>query len=130
MSIKSNEIVEMVVSPRIHASQIAYLKVLVEEYLEERTYLFPNVSLRPKYNFLSHFHWLITMFGPLIRLWTMRFDSKDSFFKRCARYSQNFINITSTLTEKHQLLQGFYSNGQLFPEKMKLLKGIPFHLDL
>ncbi|XP_071847914.1 uncharacterized protein [Apostichopus japonicus] len=130
LCIKLKDIVEIVVSPCLHESQIAYLKVLVEEYLEERTDLFPNCSLRPKHHFLSHYHWLITMFGPLIRLWTLRFESKHSFFKRCARYSQNFINITSTLAQKHQLLQAFCSNGQLFPEQIQLLKEMPFHVDL
>lgn len=128
--LKLKDIVEIIVSPCIHASQIAYLKVLVDEYLEERTDLFPHESLRPKHHFLSHYHWLIIMFGPLIRLWTLRFESKHSFFKRCARYSQNFINITSTLAEKHQLLQAFCSRGQLFPDQIKLLKEAHFHVDL
>jgi len=51
------------------------------------------------------------MFGPLIHVWTMRMESKHSFFKRCARNSHNFINISKTLAETHQLNLAYLSSG-------------------
>ena len=52
------------------------------------------------------------MFGPLIHVWTMRMESKHSFFlKRCAINSHNVINITKTLAETHQLNLAFLSSG-------------------
>jgi len=53
-------------------------------------------------------------FGPLIRLWTMRFESKHQFFKRCMRNSRNFINVTGMLAKRHQMLQAYLSGAPRF----------------
>ncbi|KAI4898988.1 hypothetical protein NFI96_028833 [Prochilodus magdalenae] len=45
---------------------------------------------------LRHYPGLILKFGPLIRLWTMRFESKLSYFKRCARQLKNFKNLSQS----------------------------------
>uniref|UniRef100_A0A8C1S326 Uncharacterized protein n=1 Tax=Cyprinus carpio TaxID=7962 RepID=A0A8C1S326_CYPCA len=54
-------------------------------------------------------------FGPLIRLWTLRFESKHSYFKRCGRKLHNFKNLCSTLVERHPFLQAYLHAGSLFP---------------
>lgn len=41
---------------------------------------------------------LFVKFAPLVRLWTLRFDSKHSYFKRCARHLKNVRNICQTLS--------------------------------
>ncbi|XP_030833875.1 uncharacterized protein LOC764597 isoform X1 [Strongylocentrotus purpuratus] len=126
LMLKLKSIVEIVVSPMIDHSELAYLKVLVEEYLEDRRRLFPDKRLRPKHHFLSHYPWLILKFGPLTRVWTLRFESKHVFFKRCVRYSSNFKNVTATLTERHQLMQAYFCDGQLFPDSVKADRGTEF----
>ncbi|XP_072050319.1 uncharacterized protein [Amphiura filiformis] len=127
--LKLKDIVEFVVSTNLQPSQVAYLEVLIHEYIADRKALFPQ-PLRPKHHFLTHYAWNILMFGPLIRLWTLRFESKHSYFKRCARYAQNFINITLTLAHRHQMLQAYCFNGQMFPDDVLLDKGTSFHPDL
>ena len=124
------EIVELVVSPVIDESQLAYLNVLIQEYLYNRRELFALESLKPKHHFLSHYPWLILNFGPLIRLWTLRFESKHSYFKRAVRQAQNSINITSMLAERHQLLQAYSFHGQVFPDDVIVKKGALFHQTL
>lgn len=124
------EIVEFIVAPKITHAQIAYLKVLIDEYLERRIKLFPNKPLKPKHHYLQHYPELIYQFGPLIRLWTLRFESKHSYFKRVARRCQNYKNITKTLAVKHQLLQSFNFNGTFFPEPLKFNNGCAFHPNL
>ena len=47
-------------------------------------------------------------FGPLVRLWTMRFEARHSYFKRLASQLGNFINISYTLAVRHQRLQCYY----------------------
>jgi len=79
------EIVELVCAPRISLSQIQYLNRLVTLYIVERLHQFPMIALRPKHHYLLHYPWLITVFGPLIHVWTMRMESKHTFFKRCIR---------------------------------------------
>ena len=60
----------------------------------------------------------------------MRFESKHSYFKKCARYCQNFINVCHTFAERHQLLQAFYSSGSLFETAVFLQDSIPLTLEL
>ena len=70
---------------------------LIQEYLGECQRLFPEVNLRAKHHYLAHYPDLILEFGPLVRVWTLRFESKHSYFKRCLRQSQNYKNVTHTL---------------------------------
>jgi len=107
------EIVELVCAPRIAHDQVLYLGRLISLYLEDRLHLFPTVPLRPKHHFLLHYPWLIRKFGPLIRVWTMRMESKHSFFKQCARSCRNYINVTKTLSDTHQSSQMYLSTGVL-----------------
>lgn len=63
-----HDIVDIVCAPQIKQSDIAYLNVLIEEYLEGRQSHFPQVKLKPKHHFLRHYPELILQFGSLIRL--------------------------------------------------------------
>ena len=99
------EIVEICTAPIISQEMIAYLDVITAEYLHYRAILFPLVPLRPKHHFLTHYSYLTSVYGPLVRSWTLRFESKHSYFKRVAKRSQNFKNIEKLLAKNHQLLQ-------------------------
>ena len=83
LTVQLKELVEFICAPRISVSQVALLNVMVVDYLETRQRLFPAQKLRPKHHYLIHYPALILKLGPLIRLWTMRFESKHSYFKRC-----------------------------------------------
>ena len=120
------KIVELICAPKIHIGQVAELKVLLEEYLEARSFLFKDVPLKPKHHYLMHYPDLILKLGPLIRLWTLRFEAKHTYFKQCARKLHNFKNLCSTLAERHQLLQAYYSAGFLFPSVIQVANSIDF----
>ena len=128
--LKLKEIVEMVCTPNITELDVAYLQVCIEEYLFDRKLHFPNCNLKPKHHYLYHYPELILAFGPLIRLWTLRFESKHSYFKRCARKLQNFVNLPKTLAERHQILQAYYNAGSLFTDSLDLDAAIPFDQSL
>ena len=85
--------------------QVAYLDVLIEEYLESRKAQFPESGLKPKHHYLHHYSEMIPKFGPLIRLWTMRFERKHGYFKRHARNLKNSKNLGL------KLLQVYLSAG-------------------
>lgn len=121
------EIVVHVCSPAITPDQVAYLGVLIEEYIQFRVELFPEVPLKPKHHYLSHYPELIVQFGPLIRLWLLRFESKHTYFKQCARKLHNFKNLCATLSERHQLLQAYLSAGSLFPPVVQVSRGDGFY---
>lgn len=109
------EIVSLICAPAISAGQIAYLRVVIDEYLHFRKQAFPGPPLKPKHHYVSHYPELIIRFGPLICLWTLRFESKHTYFKQCARKQRNFKNLCSSLVERHQLLQAYLNAGKLFP---------------
>ena len=111
LTLQLKDIVDMICAQRISFSQVAYLDIIIQEYLDSRKYLFPEGSLKPKHHFLRHYPLLILKFGPLITVWTMRFQSKHSYFKRCARHMKKFKNICLTLSERHQMFQAYLSAG-------------------
>lgn len=90
------------------------------QYVQMRVDIFPDSPIKPKHHFLLHYPDLILKFGPLIHLWTMRFESKHTYFKQCARKLHNFKNLSSTLAERHQLLQAYLHAGNVFPPVLQV----------
>lgn len=128
--LKLRQITELICAPRISKRQIGMLLILIEEYLYDRAQNFPDQALKPKHHFLCHYPSLMIKFGPLIHLWTLRFESKHSYFKRCARAVKNFLNLSHSLAQKHQMLQAYYSAGSLFTEDAILEKCTELSLTL
>lgn len=124
-----HEIVQLVCAPKLSLSQIYYLRALLEEYMEERANIFHENPLRPKHYYILRYPRLIIQFGPLIRFWTLRFESKCSYFKQCTRQSKNYKNVTKTMSERHQLYQAFINTGDRFISR-KLENCMPFQKEL
>ena len=99
------KIVEMVCAPTISRVDLPYLKTLIVCYIDKRAESFSSSPLRPKHHYLLHYPGLILKFGPLMRTWTMHFESKHSYFKNVVRSCGNFVNLTKTLSHHHQRLQ-------------------------
>jgi hypothetical protein len=129
MCLKLREIVELVCAPKIHVNQVAYMKVLIEDYLDLRSDLFPGHPLKPKHHYLLHYPDLTIQFGPLIRVWTLRFESKHTYFKQCVRKLHNFKNMCSTQAERHQLLQAYLGAGEMFAQDLQVENGTEFYAD-
>lgn len=111
------EIVEYVCAPKISIFQVAHLKHLIRRFnisLLKLEKFFPN-CLIPKVHFLAHYADLIDMFGPLIRLFTLWFESAHKFFKTVVRNSRNYINITSMMARKYMLRFAFIQGSGGFP---------------
>lgn len=102
------DIVELVVAP-VHSDEtVAFLEFKICEHRHRYQDLFPSAHLLPKHHFLEHYPHMIQCFGPLVCMWTMRFESKHSFFKQIARHTNCFKNIALTLSAKHQLMIAFH----------------------
>jgi len=127
MYLNLKAIVESLCSTRISLSQVAVVNMSIEEYMFDREELFPEKTLKPKHHFLVHYPELTLAFGPLIHLWTMRFESKHTYFKRCARQLHNYKHLSKTLAQRHQLLQAYYTRGSLF-QRLLLVKDTAFPL--
>lgn len=98
------DIAELVVAPVHSPESIAYLESKISDHRKRYQELFPEQRLLPKHHFLEHYPEMIKCFGPLVSLWTMRFEAKHSFFKQVVRHLNNFRNITLSLATKHQLM--------------------------
>lgn len=64
--------------------------------------LFPDCRLIPKHHFMCHYPFVVRQSGPLISLWTMRFEGKHNYFAQLANNTKNFKNICHTLAWRHQ----------------------------
>lgn len=102
------DIVELVVAPVHSDESIAFLEFKICEHRNRYQELFPTTNLLPKQHFLEHYPHMIQCFGPLVSMWTMRFEAKHSFFKQIARHTNCFKNIALTLSTKHQLMLAFH----------------------
>jgi len=124
------EIVDLVCAPAISLDQVALLKEYITDYLHRRVELFPDHRITPKHHYMAHYPGLIVQFGSLIRVWTLRFESKHSYFKNCVRKLRNFKNVCSTLADRHQLLQAYLSEGTFFPPQLIADSTLQFHVKL
>lgn len=101
------DIADLVVANVHTLESIAYLECTISDHRKCYQALFPDQRLLPKHHFLEHYPEMIKCFGPLVSLWTMRFEAKHSFFKQVVRHIHNFRNVTFTLANKHQLMVAY-----------------------
>ncbi|KAK3921010.1 Transcriptional repressor protein YY1 [Frankliniella fusca] len=125
------EIMEIITAPVIHKSFLGQLQYLINDFLSLRVSTFPSVPIRPKHHYVTHYPKLIQEMGNLMKVWTLRFETKHSFFKQLTRVMRNFKNITYSLAEKHQLFQAYLRLGargdyETFSASEKVL----FHFNL
>ena len=101
------QITVLVFSPALSENQLGVMNELISTYIEERKNLFPSESMLPKHHILEHYPVLFRKFGPLVHMWTLRFESKHKYFKDAVRSIRNFKRLTHSLAVKHQMYQAF-----------------------
>lgn len=72
----------ILLSFNVSRDQITYLRTLLHEYVNELRSQFPNINLKPKHHYILHYPYLISHFGPLRHLWTLRLESKHNISKK------------------------------------------------
>ena len=92
----------IIFSPCFTQGMIAYLEDVIEDHLCNFKTIFPDVPLKPKHHFLVHYPSIIRANGPPVTYSCLRYELKNSFFKRSAHIVCNFRNITLTLATRHQ----------------------------
>lgn len=109
---------EVVVSPVQTHESIAYLYFKITEHRVRFKEVLPTSNFLPKHHFLEHYPQLILEFGPLVALWTMRFEAKHSFFKRVVRHTRCFKNVLQSLAQRHQYLMAHHLHTWSFPKSL------------
>lgn len=102
------DIVELCMSPTHTDESIGLLDSLIAEHRHRFFSVFPQERLIPKHHFIEHYPQLIRAFGPLVLLWTMRFEAKHHFFKKLVRQTCCFRNIVKSMAKKHQHMIAYH----------------------
>ena len=108
------EIASIVFAPRVSVQHVSYLDSLIEDHHKLPLQLFPNYTLKPKDHYLLHYADMMLSFGPLQRMWCMRFEAKHNYFKRLVHSVKNFKNLPSSLAVRHELMQAASACGNNF----------------
>ena len=111
-------VVERVCAPVLDNDDIAMLSLAVDEYLCIRRQCFPDAAIYPKHHFMTHYAYLVTQFGPLANLSTLRFEGKHSYFKRVVQRKKNFKNVAFMLLRNHQMRQAFLLNSRYYDDDL------------
>lgn len=75
------EIVQLVLSPSFTEESIQYMQTKITDHRQGLKAVFAEFKLRPKHHYVEHYPELTKCFGPLVHLWTMRFEGKHRFSK-------------------------------------------------
>lgn len=87
----------------VNVSSINTLKFMILTHHTRFRALYPNSSIIPKFHFLVHAPAAIQNFGPCRVSWCMRYEGLNAWFSQAAGQTNNFINITKTLTQRFQV---------------------------
>ncbi len=93
------QIVNIVFSSVLTEGLTVYLKHLITEHHRLFKCLFPGKNLLPKHHLMCHYPRCIRNIGPIVHMWSMRYESKHNFFKTQPKC---FKNLTQMLAKKHQ----------------------------
>lgn len=111
--IAMRRVIDVILSTSLELDSCSMLQTLVAE-MNDLYLKYSKNRLKPKFHFLTHYHSFIKKFGPVIHLWSMRYEAKHKLSKISARSSFNRRNICKTLAIKHQLkLNETFINGKL-----------------
>lgn len=117
------DVVELALCPSFTNENLDYFRCKISEHRQTLLEVFPEVKLRPKHHYLEHYPALVKCFGPLLHLWTMRFEAKHRFFKRVVHDTQNFKNILKTMAVRHQHMMAYYlAAASFFKPKIQAYK--------
>lgn len=94
------QIMCIIFAPKLNSNIDIQLSALIEEHHKLFLKVFDS-HLTPKHHMMIHYPRCIKLMGPLVHLWSMRFEAKHAFFKSTLKL-HNFKHITKSLTARHQ----------------------------
>jgi hypothetical protein len=98
-------ITDYLFAPAIHKSHLTYLEDLTAQFLTQYVLAFGVDALTPKHHYMIHYARLIRLNGSLRPLWCMRFEAKHQYFKSVVSALGNYVNVTKTMANRHQMRQ-------------------------
>ena len=102
------DVVEVCVAPRVNKVIAESLSFLIENFLSLYYNEYPDISMKPKCHYLTHYPRLLLEYGPLVHCWTLRFEAKHFLFKELSWRTKNRRNILKSLAERHEYHQAWH----------------------
>ena len=99
------DITDIVFASVVCKSSLSHLEGLIVVFLSKYAQEYGEKSLTPKFHYLVHYPSMLAKLGPLRPLWCMRYEGKHQYFKAIMTSIGNFINVTSTMSRRHQMRQ-------------------------
>ena len=133
---KLHAIVEIIMAPSLRTYEIDYFEEEIVSYLNLRQKLrteFECVSRpKPKTHYLSHYPEATRLYGPMINVWTARYEAKHRIAKMLCNSAKNFLNISKTLAVRQQFRQASMMYSGLYETEEVVLpsKGVKMKEDL
>lgn len=97
-----HEIITIVTSTTVQKEIHILLSDLITNHHQLYLQLF-QLPLRPKHHHMIHYSKVIEQIGPLINIWSMRFESKHRELKMSSNVIASRVNIPHSLAVKQQL---------------------------
>ncbi len=117
------DMLEICMAPCVNEGLLIYLDEIIQEH--KRLYVeVAKESLKPKHHFIEHYSELFRCFGPLVHVYTLRYEAKHKFFKRIAKMCMNWINILKTLAVRHQLHEALLFQSDKFCDEHDFETGL------
>ena len=108
------ELVELALCSSFSYETLDYFVCKISDHRQILQEAFPGFRLHPKHHYVEHYPTLVKCFGPLVHVWTMRFEAKHRFFKRVVHDTQNFKNVLKTLAIRHQYMMAYHLGSPSF----------------
>jgi len=113
------EIMSLTFCRKFSSSSLQILDQKVMTHHKLFRFLFPHERLIPKHHFMCHYSHVIRQTGPLISLWTMRYEAKHNYFAQLAAHIKNFRNICYSLAFRHQQYSAFMMQSSESSDSLK-----------
>jgi hypothetical protein len=98
---------EFIMSEVLAPGDILDFESLLVQFFDKRRICseqYPDLfkKITPKGHFMEHFPRQMARYGPMTCVWTARYEGKHREFVGFSDASKNFINVTKTISIKHQ----------------------------
>jgi hypothetical protein len=107
--IQLQEVTDIVFAPKLTESLLNYFSEVYTNHLKLFQKLYPDLPIKPKQHFLIHLPSVVRKNGPPTYSSCLKYELRNSFYKRITHITCNFKNIAKTLAIRNQLVSLAYS---------------------
>lgn len=109
------DVLELGMSPHFTEELIHFLDCKIESCFRKP---FPTTD------FIEHYTEMIKTFGPLVDMWTMRFEGKHTFSKKAVHDTCSFKSVARTLALRHQKTMAFHLDSPTFFKQIEKVRSV------